>query len=189
MTAREVDRAASQLEHIRQQRRARLLLTGPVVGLAAAAVVVSTALAVSLVCGIACLLVLALLDTVRHRELIANLALNRNAYAVPEVRRYGEDLVVLRGRRRVAAALERVLATAGSPGSYYLAGRVHACRHELRALADALRAPETRAEPTSVAMCWRLLRNAAESPLYNWHLPPDDLRMAVRRIQAGIRRS
>ena len=188
MTAREVDRAASQLEHIRQQRWARLLLTGPAAVLAAGAFVVSAALAVSLICGIASLLALALLDTVRHRELVSSLALNPNAYTVPEVRRYGEDLVVLRGRRRVAAALERVVANAGAPGSYYLASRVHACRHELRALAEALRAPETRVEPTSVAMCWRLLRNAAESPLYNWHLPADDLPMAVRRIQAGISR-
>ena len=98
-------------------------------------------------------------------------------------------LVVLRGRRRVAAALERVLANAGAPGSYYLAGRVHRWRHEIRDLAELLRAPDTCAEPTSVALCWQLLRSAAESPLYNWHLPAEDLGIVVRRIRAGIRRS
>jgi hypothetical protein len=189
MTSREVDTAASQLEQIQQQRRARLLLSVPAAGLAAGALVLSNTLAISLVCGLACLLLLALADTVRRRELLARLALNPNAYSVPEVRRYGTSLVVLSGRRRVAAALERVLANAGTPGSYYLADRVHKCRHEIRELAEALRAPGTRAEPTSVALCWRLLRSAAESPLYNWHLPADDLPVAVRQIRACIRRS
>lgn len=164
-------------------------MSAPAAALAGGAFVVSNALAFSLLCGTACLLVLALFDTVRRRELIALLALNEQAYTVPEVRRYGNGLVVPSGRRRAAAALERVLRNAGSPGSYYLADRVHACRHEIRSLAEALRAPEARVEPTSVAMCWQLLRSGVESPLYNWHLPAEDLRVAVRRIQAGIRRT
>ena len=189
MTSREIDRAGSQLERLRQQRHARLLLSAPAAGLAAGALLLSDALAISLACGVACLLILALGDTARRRELLATLALNPSAYTVPEVRRYGAGLVTLRGRRRVAAALERVLADAGTPGSYYLADRVHKCRHEIRDLAEALRAPGTRAEPTSVALCWRLLRSAADSPLYNWHLPAEDLRVTVRRIRAAISRS
>jgi hypothetical protein len=188
MTARELDRAASQLEHMRHQRRARLLMSVAAAALAAAAFVVSNTVAISLICGLACLLMLALVDTIKRRELIERLALNRSAYSVPEVRRYGHRLVVLSGRRRVAAALERVLTNAGAPGSYYLADRVHACRHEISALVEALRAPDTRAEPTSIALCWRLLKSAADSPLYNWRLPAEDLRLAFRRVQAGIRR-
>jgi hypothetical protein len=189
MTARQVDRAASRLEHLRQQRRARLLLSVPAGALTAGALLISNALAVSLAAGVAGLLLLALVDTVRRRELIARLALNRQAYTVPEVQRYGASLVVLRGRTRVAAALERVLANAGTPGSYYLGDRVHRFRHEIAALAAAFRAPESRVEPTSVALCWRLLTSAVESPLYNWHIPAEDLGLAVRRIRAGIRRS
>jgi hypothetical protein len=172
---------------MRDQRRARLLLSAPAAGVAGAALLVSTPLAISLACGAACLLLLALFDTVKRRELLSELALNEGAYVVPEVQAYGKELVVLRGRRRAAAALERVLANAGEPGTYYLADRVNDCRYELRALAKALRAPGTRAHPTSVALCWRLLGRAAESPLYNWHLPADDLRAAVQRIRAGIR--
>src|SRR5436305_2077239 len=67
MTAREVDRAASRLEHLRDQRRARLLMSAPAAALAGGAFVVSNALAFSLLCGTACLLVLALFDTVRRR--------------------------------------------------------------------------------------------------------------------------
>ena len=146
MTSREVDRAASQLEHLHRQRRARLLSSVAAAGLAAGTLVLSNALAISVACGVASLLLLALVDTLRRRELIARLALDPHAYSVPDVRRYGHELVVLR-------------------------------------------APDTRAEPTSVALCWQLLRSAAESPLYNWHLPPEDLGLAVRRIRAGIRRS
>ena len=189
MTSRELDDAASRLEQIQQRRRARLLLSAPAAAFAAGALPWSGALAIALACGVVCLLALALADTVRRRELIATLALNPGAYSVPEVRRYGAGLVMLRGRQRVAAALERVLTHAGTPGSYYLADRVHKCRHEIRDLAEVLRAPGTRAEPASVALCWRLLRCAADSPLYNWHLPAEDLRVTVRRIRAGIRRS
>ena len=187
MTAREIDTAASQLEQIRDQRRARLLVAAAAAGLAASALPVSDALAVALVCGAAFLLVLAIVDTLRRRDLIFRLALNKHAYAVPEVRRYGNGLVAPSGRRRAAEALERVLRNAGSPGSYYLAGRVRACRREIRELAEALRAPESQVEPTSLAMCWQLLCSGVDSPLYNWHLPAEDLRMTVRRIHAGIR--
>jgi hypothetical protein len=187
MTAREVDRAASRLEQIRDQRRARLLVAAAAAGLAASALPVSDALAIALVCGAAFLLVLAIVDTLRRRDLIFHLALNEQAYTVPEVRRYGNGLVMPSGRRRAAAALERVLRNAGSPGSYYLAGRVHACRGDIRELVEALRAPGARVEPTSLAMCWQLLCSGVDSPLYNWHLPAEDLRMTVRRIHAGIR--
>jgi hypothetical protein len=189
MTAREVDKAAKRLELMRTQRRSRLLLSVPAAALAGAAFVVSDALAISIAVGAAALLVLALVDTTRRRRLLANLARNEHAYVVPDVKRYGEALVMPRGRHRAAAALERVLKNAGTPGSYYLAGRVNACRHEIRALADALRAPGTRAEPTSLALCWELLRDGADSPLYNWHIPAEDLLVAVRRIRAGVRRA
>jgi hypothetical protein len=159
----------------------------PAAAVGGVAFVVSNTLGMSLLCGVVVLTAMALHDTFRRRDLISVMALNEQAYTVPEVRRYGNALVVPRGRRRAAAALERVLKNAGSPGSYYLADRVRACRHEIRTLADALRAPGARAEPTSLALCWQLLRSGADSPLYNWHLPAEDLQMSLRRINAGIR--
>src|SRR5881398_1527911 len=74
MTSREVDRAASQLEHLHRQRRARLLSSVAAAGLAAGTLVLSNALAISVACGVASLLLLALVDTLRRRELIARLA-------------------------------------------------------------------------------------------------------------------
>src|SRR5436853_255115 len=107
MTSREVDSAAVQLEHLHRQRRTRLLSSVAAAGLAAGTLVLSNALAISVACGVAFLLLLALIDSMRRRELIARLALDPHAYSVPDVRRYGHELVVLPGRRRAAAGTSR----------------------------------------------------------------------------------
>jgi hypothetical protein len=143
-------------------------------------------LAFALLAGVGCSLVLALADTIRRRELLSGLALNSNAYTLPDVRRYGAKLVMYSGRARLAAALERVVSNAGLPGTYYLNDRVDKFRDDISGLAKALVAPGARVEPTSVARCWRLLTRAAESPLYNGRIPEDDLGFEVKRIRAGI---
>lgn len=186
MTAHEVDKAGEQLESMRHRRRARLLLGVTVAVLAGATFVYSGALALALLAGVGCSLVLVLLDTVRRRELLEALALNRHAYTLPEVRLYGAKLVMRSGRVRLATALERVLLNAGTPGSYYLTERVDKFREDIIALAAALRTPGAQVEPTSVARCWRLLTRAAESPLYNGRIPEDDLGFEVQRIRSGI---
>src|SRR3954453_8885962 len=128
MTAHEIDKAGEELESMSHRRRARLALGITAAGLAGATLLFSGALALSLLAGVGCSLALVAVDTVRRRELLAGLALNRHAYSLPEVRRYGANLVMLRGRRRLATALEKVLANAGAPGSYYLSDRVNAFR-------------------------------------------------------------
>lgn len=187
MTAREVDTAAARVKLIQSQRRWRLSTSAVAAGLAAACFSASHPLGFALAAGAVALLALALFDTARRRELIAELALNEQAYSVPAVRRYGESLVAPR-RRRIAAALDRVVRNAGAPGTVYLASRVHACRGEIKALAATLRARGARPDPTSIALCWRLLTRGAESPLYNQRVPAEELRAAVRRIHAGVRR-
>jgi hypothetical protein len=189
MTARQLDRAAARLDGLRNQRRSRLAVGAAAAAAAAIALIVSNALAISVGIGVAAMVTLAVSDTFRRRELLARLALNPNAYVVPDVKRYGDRLTVPRGRRRLAKALERVIIHAGTPYSYCIGDRVHKFRRELETLAALLRSPETRVEPTSVAHCWRLLTRAAESPLYNWELPADELGFQVRQIQLGIRRS
>jgi len=160
-----------------------------VAGMGALALVfTSTKLAISLGIGVGVLLVLAYNDICRRRELLANLALEPGAYVVPEVQRYGQELVAPRARQRLATALERVVSHSGTRASYCIPDRVHTFREEIEALAASLRAPRCQIEPASVALCWRLLTRAAESPLYNRALPADDLGFHVRRIQAGIRR-
>jgi hypothetical protein len=188
MTARQVDRAAERLDGIRQRRRGRLVALGLAAAAALVALTQSTTLAISFGLGALVMALLAFSDTCRRRELLARLALNPNAYVVPEVKRYGDYLVGPRGRKRLAASLDRVLSHAGTPMSYCIGERVNKFRDEIEALAASLRAPKTDVEPTSVALCWRLLTRAAESPLYNGNIPADDLGFQVQRIQAGIRR-
>jgi hypothetical protein len=182
-----MDTVSERLDAIRDRRRSRLAMSVAAAVLAGLALLVSNVLAISIAIGVGFLLVLALVDTVRRRELLANLALNPNAYVVPDVQRYADRLVVASGRQRLAKALERILDTAGTPACYCIPSRVNRFRKEIEALACTLRMPGTRAEPASVALCWRLLTRAAESPLYNWELPADELGFQVRRIQAGIR--
>lgn len=189
MTARQVDRAAERLDGIRQRRRGRLVALGVAAAAALVALTQSTALAISFGLGVLVMALLAFSDTCRRRELLQRLALNPNAYVVPEVKRYGDYLVGPRGRRRLAASLDRVLSHAGTPMSYCIGERVNKFRDEIEALAASLRAPKSDVEPTSVALCWRLLTRAAESPLYNGNIPADDLGFQVQRIQAGIRRT
>jgi hypothetical protein len=187
MTTYELDKAAARLKAMRERRRTRLMTATAALCLAAGALLYSDPLAISFLVGVGCALALALADTYRRRELLAGLALDRQAYALPEVRRYGAGLVMLSGRQRVAAALERVLENAGTPGSCYLSQRVDAFRGDIAGLASAVRAPDARVEPTSIARCWRLLTRAAESPLYNHRIPADDLGFELQRIYAGIR--
>jgi hypothetical protein len=190
MTARQVDRVAERLDGIRHRRRSRLVMSLAAGAGAIAALLASPTLTlpISLGAGVVVMLLLAFSDTCRHRELLAHLALNPTAYVVPEVQRYGDELVAPRGRQRLAASLERLISHAGTPASYCIGERVHAFQKEFEALAASLRSPRSHVEPTSVALCWRLLTRAAESPLYNREIPADDLGFQVQRIQAGIRR-
>jgi hypothetical protein len=188
MTARQVDRATERLEGLRQKQRGRLAVCIAAAVAAAFALTDSITLAISLGAGVLVMVLLVISDTCRRRELLARLALNPNAYVLPDVQRYGDQLVAPRGRERLAASLERLLSHAGTPASYCIGERVNKYRGQIEALADSLRAPRTQVEPTSVALCWQLLTRAAESPLYNGNIPADDLGFQVQRIQAGISR-
>ncbi len=144
-------------------------------------------LAATILVGGGGLLVVWIFVTLQRASLIHDLAVEPQAYIVPDVRRFGARLVVEPGRSRIAASLDHVLANAGKPGTYYLADRVDACRDQIRALALAFRARASRIEPTSAATCRSLLTDAANSPLYNWTLPPQNLVSVLRRIRPGVK--
>jgi hypothetical protein len=186
MTEDELIRAATRLDAMRRRRTARVIAAAVAAPAAIPLLLVASWAGIGLLAGAGCVLLLALADTLRRRDLLATLAVDPRAYVVPDVRRYGARLVLAPRLRRAAASLERVLANAGSPGTYYLVERVDAHRSEIEAVARAFRTPGSRVEPTSVALCWRLLTRMVESPLYNWRLPAEDLARIVRRIQSGI---
>jgi len=184
MNARQLEDAQERLRT--RQRRTVEAAVLAVAGSAAALAVslVSSTLAIALGAGAAVEALVAVAALVSRRELIARLALEPDAYVLPDVDRYGKRLV--RERQRLAAWLREVIRDARVPGSFYLRERVARHADELDSLAHELAAPAAQVQPASAVACLRLLTRAPESPLYNDRLPADDLALALRAIRAGI---
>ncbi len=129
---------------------------------------------------------LSLTNLLSRRNTIAQLALDPNAYTLAEVRRYGDPLIRPRERQRLAAWLREVVREAPMPGSWYLASRVARHEDQLEALAAEIAMPSARVRPSSAAACRRFLTHAAESPLYNYDVPAEELPAIIERIRSGI---
>lgn len=119
-------------------------------------------------------------------EYLERLAVDRDAYRLPAVRRFGDRLTAQAERRRLAAGLLCAVERAGGHFALTAPDRLNACASELCDVAEQLRDGRTRVSPTSAATCRRLLGRAAESPLYNEDLPFEDLTAALYRIRDGI---
>ncbi|MEA2289998.1 MAG: hypothetical protein QOD55_1995 [Solirubrobacteraceae bacterium] len=184
MTAVAVERAERALAQRARRMRTGLVLATSMALAALPAALVSPRVAIALLAGALGQFVICLVERGRADALIADLALDPAAYAIPAVRDYGARL--LRRRARFGRWLWQVLEEAGHPDSMYLADRVSAYSGQIRAAAVELMAPESWVEPVSVATCRRLLTMAADSPLYNPNVPAVDLGSALFRIRAGI---
>jgi hypothetical protein len=189
MIARAIEEAAATI----RERRRRALESG---GLAAVCALLawlalesssSLALALAVGAGFEILLVIGLF--LARRGLISRLALEPDAYCIPEVKAYGETLTKPRQRAIVADGLRSMVRDALRPGVLYLPDRVMRHARELESIARDFRSPGVRVHPASVARCRRLLTEAAESPLYNPRLTEEDLETILRRIRSGIKRS
>jgi hypothetical protein len=180
-----VDDAA---QRIRSKRRRALESAALAAGCALLAWLAldSTALALGLAVGAAFEALVACWSLLSRRELIARLALDPDAYAIPEVEAYGEHLTRLRHRRTLAQSIRKMIRGALRPDSLYLGDRVVRYARDLEAVARDLQRPNVRVHPVSVARCRRLLTEAAESPLYNPRLPAEEIPQILRRIRAGI---
>jgi hypothetical protein len=121
-----------------------------------------------------------------RRSQIARLALEPDAYAIPEVARYGRRLTEPRQRYLLAKSIRTTVRDAHKPGSLTLTERVAAYARDLEALARLLASPRARVHPASIARCRRLLTEAAESPLYNPSLPKEEVAFHLHRIRSGI---
>lgn len=121
-----------------------------------------------------------------RQRLIADLAVERDYYAIPEVRRYGEKLKAPRARERLADWLVELIEVGADPEMPYLGDRIAENRTDLLAVADDLRSPRLEAHPTTLATCLTLLTRGARSPLYNYRIPPDTLRAVLLRIRLGF---
>lgn len=186
MHERALEEAASELDRRRRRgfQAATLALSATLT--AGIAALFSLPLAAALGAGAFLEALLAAVEASRRRELVARLALEPAAYALPTVAAYGARAAQVRQRARLAAWLVEVVAEACMPYSLYLGDRVALVAQELEVLAHELVAPTRSVEPTSAVACRRLLTHAVESPLYNPALPLEELRSTLQRIRAGI---
>ena len=132
---------------------------------------------------------LALVAAARRYLLVERLALDRDAYVIGAVRRYGCRLTSRRTRERLSRSLRSLVVERWRGGFCIVPGRVAAFAAELEQLARELADAECEVEPVSAARCLRLLSDGGESPLLNPAVPVEDLRAALLRIEGGIRRA
>jgi hypothetical protein len=184
--ARELEQAAGDLRRLRRRAVDAGMLLAATAAAAAIALLVAPALAGPISAGAALEALLLALALHGYRERIARLALDPSAYALPEVKRYGHRLVEPRQRARLGAWILEILADAHRSGNLFLGERVARFAQELEEIASDLMRPGASVQPASAVACKRLLTHAVESPLYNPRLPSDELRIALRRIRAGI---
>lgn len=186
MEERALERAAHELDRQRQRGCQAAALAASAALAAGVAAMFSLPVAVALGAGAFLEALLAAVAVGRRHELVARLALEPAAYALPVVAAYGARVAQESQRARLAAWLVEVITEACMPHSLYLGDRVALVSQELEALARELVSPTRSVEPISAVACRRLLTHAVESPLYNPDLPLEDLHSALRRIRAGI---
>jgi hypothetical protein len=186
VNARELEGIERRLAHKRLRAREAALTAAGCTCVAAAIAPFALTGALPMLVGGAVAALLSLANLTSRRNTIARLALDPNAYALDDVRRYGNALIRLTERQRLAAWLRDVIREAQAPGSWYLVDRVARHAGQLELLAAEIAAPSASVRPSSAAACRRLLTHAAESPLYNYDVPAEELPAIIERIRWGI---
>jgi hypothetical protein len=155
-----------------------------------AAALLSNVLAVSVAIGAGTLALRMFAAVARRRLLVEQLSLEPDALAIPEVRSFAARLVSPHGRAELARDIRSMLRDAFRPASrlrcLFLVDRVIAHARELDSIARDLLSAGVRVDAVSAARCRWLLTQAANNPLYDRHLPDEDLGVILRGIRAGI---
>lgn len=183
MVARDVDQAARELAAWRREARQQFGLAAVAFALALGASQLRPAFAVPLLFGGVAALALGVRALAKRWELLDRLLLDRDAYAIGDVRARGAQATSMKSRHALASSIHCLLAQPDLTPS----GRVGAAAQELEELADELDDEDLALDPTSAAECMRLLNDVSESPLRNPAFPLEDLRARVSRILAGFR--
>jgi hypothetical protein len=185
MTARTIEEAERRLHELRTEEWSDLTLAALAMGLALGATAVHPPLAGPLFIGALVVGFLATRAFIRRWELFERLLLDRDAYAIPEIRRRAQDIASMESRRALAVSVRNRLTPV--PG-YSLATRVAAAAQELVALASQLEDEELALDPACAVRCLQLLTNSMDSPLLNDLLPEGDVHVWIRQIRAGFER-
>jgi hypothetical protein len=186
--ARSIEEAGRELERRRWEVLADAALALAAGLLAVLGVLFESPVALALAIGAASALALALVAALRRLWLIERLALDPDAYVIAAVRRYGRRLTSRRTRERFSRSVRSLVADPWRCGPCIVPGHVEAFAADLLELAGELEDADCEVESVSAAGCLRLLRDGGESALLNPAVPVEDLRAALLRIRAGIRR-
>jgi hypothetical protein len=181
-----IDESIRRLEATGRWTRWLFVDSAAVALAAACAAVYSGNLAFALALGAACLAVMGFCMRASRQELIGRLAARGDAYFIPEVAQYGEQVAAPAQRAVLSRWLREAVDSCGDHATWYAEERVLAYREEIVTLAREFGAPDAFVSPVSAVACKRLLTRMVESPLYNYKLPPENLRAALFRIRAGI---
>jgi hypothetical protein len=184
MTGRMIEEAEQRLRELRKDELSCLGLAALATCLALGASIVHPPLAIPFLLGALTVAVLAGRASLERADLKHRLLLDRDAYLIPEIRRQAEETASMKSRRTLAEAVRRRLAPV--PG-YPIPARVAAVSDELESLACALEDERLVLDPACAVQCTELLTAYMDSPLLNHLLPPEDVRVQLRQIQAGFR--
>jgi hypothetical protein len=187
MDAETVTRAAGELASLRRLARQQSAVAVAAALVAGPSVLLDPSLAFAFAVGASFEAILTFTTRLRRGTVVASLAVHREAYLLPDVRRYGTALATMKSRRSLARTIASMLRDAsGSRSGVELVERVIWQAPALAALARALLEPENVVEPTAMADCAQLLTDGRASPLLNPALPRTELDRVLRRIHAGI---
>jgi hypothetical protein len=120
----------------------------------------------------------------RRWDLVDRLLLEREAYAIAEVRARAEHLALLDNRRALASSIRWRLEHASAFADPD--GRLLRVVPELTALADELDDETLELDPLRAVECERLLTDGVTSPLVEATASTDDLFAWICRIRAGF---
>ena len=180
-------KAMEELDSLRRLSLERIAVALGAALVAGPTALIDVRLAVAFGAGAGFGAVLAFTSATQRRAVIAALARHREAYSVPEVRRYGTKLATMESRKALAHSIATLLKDPDRSGAgVALVDRVIWQAPALAALAQALIEPRNAAEPTAMAACSLLLTDGRMSPLLNPALPRAELDETLQRIHAGI---
>jgi len=179
MVARAVEDAGRRLHDLQREEWEDGALAAVALTLAIAASAVRPELALPLFFGGMFVAGRAVLAIWRRWDLLDRLLVERDAYALREVRGRAEHEAGTVNRRRLSRTIRSRLELEDNP-------RVVANADLLRALADELVDPLLELDPACAVACGRLLTDDLGSPLINSELPAEDVRSRLFQIRSGF---
>ena len=179
MTARAVEDADRRLHDLWWEEWEDGAVAATALVLAIAASIAAPAFALPLFVGGLFVGGRAALAGVRRWDLLDRLVIERDAYAIPEVRARAEAEASMPNRSWLSRAIRARLELGDDP-------RVVANSEELAALSEELVDPLLELDPACAVACSRLLTDDVASPLLNPALPAEDVRPRLLQIRAGF---